>query len=76
MFEKAEIPSSPFHFEFYANINAIQMEEQKLLNKKTNEAFWITKSKDIRRHHRRRTVYTIKRFIVKKDEIGAISQKI
>ena len=50
----------------------MEMKEQKLLNKKTNEAFWITKSKDIDCD-----VYTcIKRFIVKKDEVGAHSPKI
>ena len=72
MFDKAEIPSLPFHFEFCTHFNLIKMEEQKLSNKKTNEAFWITKSKDDHFN-----VYTcIKRFIVKKEiEVGSHSQK-
>ena len=49
----------------------MEMKEQELLNKTTNEAFWITKSKDDYDND-----YTcIKRFIVKKDGAGAISQK-
>ena len=50
----------------------MEIKEQKLLNKKTNEAFLVTKSKDIGPD-----VYTcIKRFIMKKDEVGAHSPKI
>ena len=66
MFEKAEIPSLPFLFSFYTDFDEIEVEKQKLFNKKTNEAFWITKPCDYTR---------MKWFIVKKDEVGANSQK-
>ena len=68
----AEIPAFPFHFEFrFRTYNAMEMEEQKLSNEKTNEAFWITQSKGDYNHD-----YTcIKRFTVKKAEAGASSQK-
>ena len=49
----------------------MEMEEQKLSNEKTNEAFWITQSKGDYDND-----YTyIKRFTVKKAEAGASSQK-